>query len=287
MLSRLTAALGVGGPALPFELGEPLACSWGSWQHYRGTWRADGGPVSVFRLAAASKSDARLEAGRAAVKRLRATRHPGVLAFRDSAEAEERGEHALYLVTEAVTPLAEVLGGMGAADRAQYTCVGLSSLVAALSFLANDCGLVHGAVCLPAVFVTQTLDWKLGAFDLASEHAACGSPYDLPLAAAAWLLPPQYKAGEVAKGDWQVRAPGAVLREQSCRAAARPGWGVQAAAVHRAGTPLPLPLLQGRRAALARRAHGCWRALALPRPRALRPPPPCLPAPRPLLPRRR
>ena len=56
----------------------------------------------------------------------------------------------------------------------------------------------------PQVVVTQTLDWKLAHFDLASEHQFA-SPYDLPLAAAAWLLPPQYKAGEVAKGDWQVR----------------------------------------------------------------------------------
>lgn len=204
MLSRLTAALGVGGAALPFDLGESIPCSWGSWQHFRGTWRADGAPVSVFRLAAPSKSDARLEAGRHAVKRLRSTRHPGVLAFRDSAEIEERGEAVLYLVTEAVTPLAEVLRGMGGADRQQYLCMGLSSLVAALSFLANDCGLVHGAVCLAAVAVTQTLDWKLHAFDLVSEHQFANA-YDLPLAAAAWLLPPQYKAGEIAKGDWQVR----------------------------------------------------------------------------------
>ena len=57
------------------------------------------------------------------------------------------------------------------------------------------------------VVVTQTLDWKLAHFDLVSEHQFA-SQYDLPLAAAAWLLPPQYKAGEVAKGDWQVGAEG-------------------------------------------------------------------------------
>lgn len=112
MFSRLTALAGLGGASLPFELGEPQPCHFGSWQHYRGTARADGAPVSVWRLAAPSKSDARLEAGRHGVKRLRMTRHPGVLGFRDSVEVEEKGEAVLYLVTEPVTPLAEVLRGM-------------------------------------------------------------------------------------------------------------------------------------------------------------------------------
>ncbi|KAI7844908.1 hypothetical protein COHA_001556 [Chlorella ohadii] len=180
MFSRLTALAGLGGASLPFELGEQQPCHFGSWQHYRGTARADGASVSVWRLAATSKSDARLEAGRHSVKRLRMTRHPGVLGFKDSLEVEEKGEAVLYLVTEPVTPLAEVLRGMAGADREQYLGMGLSAVVV----------------------VTQTLDWKLAHFDLVSEHQFA-SQYDLPLAAAAWLLPPQYKAGEVAKGDWQ------------------------------------------------------------------------------------
>ena len=202
MFSRLTALVG-GGSSLPFELGDQLPSSFASWQHYRGTSRADGSPVSVFRLAAASKSDARLEAGRHGVKRLRTLRHPAVLQFKDSVEVEEKGEAVLYLVTEAVTPLAEVLRGMRGADREQYLCMGLSSVVAALSFLANDCALIHGAVSMPAVVVTHTLDWKLHGFDLVSDHHFA-SQYDLPLTAAKWLVPQQYQPGEVAKGDWQV-----------------------------------------------------------------------------------
>ncbi|PRW61211.1 putative inactive serine threonine- kinase scy1 isoform X1 [Chlorella sorokiniana] len=214
MFSRLTALAGLGGASLPFELGEQQPCHFGSWQHYRGTARADGAPVSVWRLAAPSKSDARLEAGRHGVKRLRMTRHPGVLGFKDSLEVEEKGEAVLYLVTEPVTPLAEVLRGMAGTDREQYLGMGLSSVVGALSFLANDCALIHGAVSMAAVVVTQTLDWKLAHFDLVSEHQFA-SQYDLPLAAAAWLLPAQYKAGEVAKGDWQAVKDG-------------PAWAVDA-----------------------------------------------------------
>lgn len=36
-------------------------------------------------------------------------RHPNVLAFKDSIETQERGMHVVYLVTEAVKPLATVL----------------------------------------------------------------------------------------------------------------------------------------------------------------------------------
>lgn len=202
MLSRLTALVG-GGSSLPWETHEVLGGGLGAWQHHRGTWRADGAPVSVWRLAATSKSDARLDAGRHGVKRLRTTRHPAVLAFRDSVEVEERGETVLYMVTEPVAPLGGVLAGMEGDDRVQYLCMGLSSVVAALSFLANDAALIHGGVCMAAIAVTPTLDWKLGAFDLVTEHQGCGAGgLPPPLAAASWLVPPQYQAGEVGKGDW-------------------------------------------------------------------------------------
>ena len=36
-------------------------------------------------------------------------RHPNVLAFKDSAEAQEKGQAVVYLVTEAVKPLSDVL----------------------------------------------------------------------------------------------------------------------------------------------------------------------------------
>jgi SCY1-like protein 1 len=36
-------------------------------------------------------------------------RHPNILAFRDTAEVEEKGGTAIYIVTEPVQPLAMVL----------------------------------------------------------------------------------------------------------------------------------------------------------------------------------
>jgi hypothetical protein len=42
--------------------------------------------------------------------------------------------------------------------------------------LAAVCCLqIHGFVCMAAVVVTDTLDWKLHGFDLTSEHALTGT----------------------------------------------------------------------------------------------------------------
>lgn len=155
MFARLTALVS-SASALPFELGEPQGHGWGSWAHFRGTARADGAPVSVFRIAAANKLDPKLVAARNGVKRLKMVRwaawpwgggaalctigraagrglcsgraalrpphpplhhpprppqlrHPAILTFKDTVEMEEKGETVIYLMTEAVSPLATVL----------------------------------------------------------------------------------------------------------------------------------------------------------------------------------
>ena len=46
-------------------------------------------------------------------------RHPNVLSFKDTAELEERGETIIYIVTEPVTPLAEVLQSLDVAGPAR------------------------------------------------------------------------------------------------------------------------------------------------------------------------
>lgn len=196
-------------------------------------------------------------------------------------ETEEKGETVIYLMTEAVSPLEDVLrdndmrgperwvflrnkgqeqertrrslasspvacmaqcrasveiceepaGGVAEPAcevllgcREQYIAMGLHHVVNAISFLNNDCKLVHGNVCMASVVVTEQLDWKLHGFDLLSEHQWGGGP-ELPLMCASWMVGSQYKPGEVAKSEWQV---GSRRWRQALEAGARVGAGAGA-----------------------------------------------------------
>lgn len=127
------------------------------------------------------------------------------MAFKDTVEIEERGETVIYLVTEPVSPLVDVLGTLGlqADQREQYLAMGLLQIVSAISFLNNDCKLIHGCIYSAAIVVTTSLDWKLHGFDLTTEHDynVATNP---PLIAASWMVPSQYKPGEVARGAWDT-----------------------------------------------------------------------------------
>ena len=116
--------------------------------------------------------------------------------------------------------------------------MGFYHIARAVSFLNNDCGLVscclaalcwppklspaltdsrraqvHGNVCMQAVVVTPTLDWRLHGLDLLSEHAAAGDASDgWALAASSWMVASQYKPAEVGRSDWQVRLVPVVSR---------------------------------------------------------------------------
>ena len=70
MFAKLSSFVG-GGISLPFDLGEPHTSAWGQWTHYQGTLKADGSPVSVFRISAMNKEDPKLGSARNGVKRLR------------------------------------------------------------------------------------------------------------------------------------------------------------------------------------------------------------------------
>ena len=145
-------------------------------------------------------------------------RHPNVLSFKETIEVEERGETVLYLVTEAAEPLTTTLRSLDISNthREQYLFVGLHQVAAALSFLANDCKLIHGNICAAAVAVTEALDWKLHAFDLTTDYdtfssAATGYGAPMPdISAASWAVSPQYLPGELAKSDWSAIASGPV-----------------------------------------------------------------------------
>ncbi|KAK8674825.1 hypothetical protein V6N13_032915 [Hibiscus sabdariffa] len=61
---------------------------------------------------------------------------------------------------------------------------------------------VHGNVCLESVVVTQTLDWKVHAFEVLSEYDGANGTATGPLLQYEWVIGSQYKTVELAKSDW-------------------------------------------------------------------------------------
>ncbi|GAQ83172.1 Cytoplasmic tRNA export protein [Klebsormidium nitens] len=214
-MNKLFGFLGRGaGIDLPYTIGEAYSTAWGSWTHSRGTKKEDGSPVSVFSLTATNAGDGRLAAARNGVKRLRTVRHPNVLSFLHSTEGEvtENGvtKPIIYVVTEAVMPLSEKVKELGltGVQRDEYFAWGLFEIAKAVSFLNNDCKLVHANVCVASVVVTPTLDWKLHAFDVLSEYdagtPASEGPGAAPMLPFEWLVGVQYKPVELTKADWPL-----------------------------------------------------------------------------------
>lgn len=207
-LKEVVGGSGSGLKDLPYNIGQPYPSSWGSWTHYRGTSKDDGSPVSIFSLSGVNAQDGYLAAGRNGVKRLRTVRHPNILSFLHSTETETSdgasSKVTIYIVTEPVMPLSEKIKELGleGTQRDEYYAWGLHQIAKAVSFLNNDCKLVHGNVCLASVVVTQTLDWKLHAFDVLSEFDGSNEASAGQMLQYAWLVGSQYKPMELAKSDW-------------------------------------------------------------------------------------
>eukprot|EP01025_Chloroclados_australasicus_P044658 TRINITY_DN4855_c0_g2_i1.p1 TRINITY_DN4855_c0_g2~~TRINITY_DN4855_c0_g2_i1.p1 ORF type:complete len:807 (+),score=106.86 TRINITY_DN4855_c0_g2_i1:50-2422(+) len=197
-----------GGFNFPYTVQDPYQHSWGNWVHYKGTSKDEAGaPLSIFKVEF-DKTDTRgLEIARNGVKRLRALRHPNIVAFKDTAEQEERTKINIFIVTEPVSPLQEVLSEieLREIERQEYLAMGFRHIASAVSFLNNDARLIHGNLCVSTVLVTPTLDWKLGFLDLVSEHNA-GAP---GLQQGQFMVQKFYSPGEVSKGDWSSVPKGA------------------------------------------------------------------------------
>uniref|UniRef100_A0A6N2MQZ7 Protein kinase domain-containing protein n=1 Tax=Salix viminalis TaxID=40686 RepID=A0A6N2MQZ7_SALVM len=180
---------GTGLKDLPYNIGDPYPSAWGSWTHHRGTSckDGDGSPVSIFSLSANIQIFCRFFT----VPKLKLLK---VLARRIT----------IYIVTEPVMPLSEKIKELGleGTQRDEYYAWGLNQIAKAVSFLNNDCKLVHGNVCLASVVVTPTLDWKLHAFDVLSEFDGNNGNATGPMLQYEWLIGSQYKPMELAKSDW-------------------------------------------------------------------------------------
>ncbi|MCO5581933.1 hypothetical protein L7F22_035822 [Adiantum nelumboides] len=89
-----------------------------------------------------------------------------------------------------------------ASSRDEYYAWGLHQIAKAVSFLNNDCKLVHGNICVASVVVTPNLDWKIHAFDVLSEFDSANTETNSPMLLYEWLIGTQYKPMELSKSDW-------------------------------------------------------------------------------------
>uniref|UniRef100_H2LBJ8 N-terminal kinase-like protein n=1 Tax=Oryzias latipes TaxID=8090 RepID=H2LBJ8_ORYLA len=150
----------------------------GIWSLHRGKRKTSGEPVSVFVYEVSQGTEQQTQLAKAAFKRMKTLRHPNILAYVDGLETDK----SLYLVTEQVTPLAVHLkaqtekSGVGELEVSW----GLHQIVKALSFLVNDCHLLHNNMGIWAIFVDRAGEWKLGALDHVAPEQGDPSGISLP-----------------------------------------------------------------------------------------------------------
>lgn len=112
-------------------------------------------------------------------------RHPNVLAFKDSIEVQEKGQHVVYLVTQAVRPLITVLKELNLAGQhrqASSVCAGThssSSSYQAVTSVASS-NTQHPLTCWPRMhacvsFVTPASKHRHGSSVCAGTHSSSSS----------------------------------------------------------------------------------------------------------------
>ncbi|XP_058506329.1 N-terminal kinase-like protein [Solea solea] len=150
----------------------------GIWSIHRGKRKTNGEPVSVFVYDVAQGTEQQTQLAKAAFKRMKTLRHPNILAYVDGLDTEK----SLYLVTEQVTPLAVHLKAQPEKGRCGELEIswGLHQIVKALSFLVNDCHLLHNNLGVCSVFVDRAGEWKLGALDHVAPEQGDPSGVSLP-----------------------------------------------------------------------------------------------------------
>ncbi|KAK7504801.1 hypothetical protein BaRGS_00003829 [Batillaria attramentaria] len=131
------------------------------WTLHYGKKKGSGEPVSVFAFDVKAASELQVQTAKAAAKRLRTLRHPNILTFLDSVETDK----VIYVATEAVVPLETYLQNNSDSHNETAISWGLHQILKGLSFLVNDCNLIHNNVCMSSVFVDAAGEWKLGGVD--------------------------------------------------------------------------------------------------------------------------
>lgn len=131
------------------------------WTLHSGKKKGSGDAVSVFAFDVKSASESQVQTAKGAVKRLKTLRHPNILTFSDGVETDK----VIYFATEPVVPLETYLKNNTDSHNETAISWGLHQVLKGLSFLVNDCNLIHNNVCMASIFVDSAGEWKLGGVD--------------------------------------------------------------------------------------------------------------------------
>ncbi|KAJ8308508.1 hypothetical protein KUTeg_013382 [Tegillarca granosa] len=133
------------------------------WSLFKGKKKGSGEPVSIFVFDVKGSSESQVQLAKAAFKRIKTLRHPNILTFVDGVETDK----VIYIATEPVVPLENYLQENQSLGNQNELAIswGLHQIVKGLSFLVNDCHLIHNNVCMSSVFVDPAGEWKLAGVD--------------------------------------------------------------------------------------------------------------------------
>ena len=156
---------------LPYEEGEKVVFQSDLWELSQGARKTEEKePVTIFKFKTkkSSANPSTLAIAQRSVTKLKSLKHPYVVSFIDSVDAEED----LILVTESVIPLETWLqnrrdSGAAVNDIIQEVSWGFKCLLTALDFLHTKGMMTHSFICLESIYVCPNGDWKLGSFELA------------------------------------------------------------------------------------------------------------------------
>ena len=84
------------------------------------------------------------EVAKNCLKRIKTLRHPNIVTYIDGVESEK----FIYIATEPVIPLSNYLQKITDTEESEMAIAwGLHQVVSGLSFIVNNCNLIHNNVC--------------------------------------------------------------------------------------------------------------------------------------------
>ncbi|TIB87353.1 ARM repeat-containing protein [Wallemia mellicola] len=156
-----TAVLEKSGRNLPFTIGKATG-KHSIWDTFDGVKRDDNSSLTIF-VYNKQINQRYTQLANNALRKLRTLRHPQILKYVDAIETDTM----IYIATERATPLSTFLPS----DDTIWLTWGLQNISQALSFLHTLTNSIHGAVSSDSIFISESGEWKLGGFELATSQS--------------------------------------------------------------------------------------------------------------------